>query len=144
MTDALNIQGWRDQDSYSCPKNIKNDCTKDESDGFDWSDLPTGSFSNYKNYNFKGWSCTTKLGKRNLQGRTFNSKCIEANVKKGDFSNEISCDKSFSIGEIDVSVDNDDTEVEFHYGMPDGSTCKKVSKCNKDGNTVKNDQCGGA
>ncbi|KAG0633284.1 hypothetical protein HOY80DRAFT_872513, partial [Tuber brumale] len=126
------------------PENIKNDCTKDESDGFDWNDLPTGSFSKYKDYSFSGWSCKTKPGKRGLEGRTFNSKCIEANVKKDDFSNEISCDKSFSIGEIDVSVDDDDTEVEFHYGMPDGSTCKKVSKCSKDGNTIKNDQCGGA
>ncbi|RPB16246.1 hypothetical protein P167DRAFT_463447, partial [Morchella conica CCBAS932] len=134
---------WRDQEEYSCPSNIKNDCTTQESEGFDWSDLDLGSFDSYNDYKFSGWSCANKLGKRNLEGRTFNSKCIEADLSNSDFSNEISCDKAFSIGELDISVDVE-TDVEFHYGMEDGSTCKQTKRCGTEGTTVTNDQCGGA
>lgn len=71
FADVVNLQGWRDQAEYSCPKNTKNDCTADEKNGFDWSDLPEGKVSNYKGYNFSGWDCASKLGKRNLEGRHF-------------------------------------------------------------------------
>lgn len=67
----INFQGWRDQAEYSCPKNTKNDCTADEKNGFDWSDLAEGTFDKYKGYSFSGWDCASKLGKRNLEGRTF-------------------------------------------------------------------------
>ena len=37
-----------------------------------------------------------------------------------------------------------DCDLEFHYDMPDGSTCKHRSACRKSGTTVVNKQCGGA
>jgi len=51
--------------------------------------------------------------------------------------------KSFSITTMQVSV-SVDTELDFLYGMQDGSTCKHRSSCSVGGSTVENTQCGGA
>jgi hypothetical protein len=39
---------------------------------------------------------------------------------------------------------SEDTDIDFVYDMPDGSTCKHTESCSKDGSVVKNSQCGGA
>ncbi|KAI0552456.1 hypothetical protein F4679DRAFT_89911 [Xylaria curta] len=63
-------------------------------------------------------------------------------------SPKISCDKSkgvqkTSIREFQVTPEFD-CDLEFHYTMPDGSTCKHRSSCKSSGTTVQNTQCGGA
>ncbi|RPA71451.1 hypothetical protein BJ508DRAFT_201478, partial [Ascobolus immersus RN42] len=134
---------WRDFKPFPCPTNIKNDCPPEQQNGFDWADLNPGRFNKYKDFNFDGWTCGTIKGKRDeVEKRSFNSKCITAKVTKQP-SNEIKCDKNFSIGHIDVSAD-EEVDVEILYGMPDGSTCKQRTSCNKNGKTIKNTQCGGA
>ncbi|KAI9868649.1 MAG: hypothetical protein M1813_004499 [Trichoglossum hirsutum] len=139
--------GWTDYDSFSCPSNTKNDCDDKEQSGFDWSDLKTGSFDSYNSFSFSGFECQNSFGKRDaLSKRTFNSKCIKGVVKDDDNSSpKLSCDKGkkFSIDQLDVSVDYD-IDLEFHYQMDDGSTCKHVSPCKASGSSVKNTQCGGA
>src|ERR1700760_2517761 len=37
-----------------------------------------------------------------------------------------------------------DTELDFIFAMPDGSTCKHTASCSSEGTTVENTQCGGA
>lgn len=64
--------GWRAQQPYGVPQNYENKCTENEHKGWDWSDLPQGNFDQYKDYNFSGWKCGTKQGKRSLEGRNFN------------------------------------------------------------------------
>lgn len=49
----------------------------------------------------------------------------------------------FSLGSIHVKPEFD-CDLEFHYDMPDGSTCKHRSFCKRSGTTVRNRQCGGA
>lgn len=95
------------------PTNIVNQCTEDENKGFDWGDLVEGAFQQYKGFNFKGWQCTSQKGKRDLEERTFGrfSKAISCNVGQDQFSNEISADKGFSIGQFHVSVDNFEAPV---------------------------------
>ncbi|KAH0548636.1 hypothetical protein GP486_007820 [Trichoglossum hirsutum] len=138
---------WKDYDSFSCPSNTKNDCDDKEQKGFDWGDLNVGSVDKYNGYSFSGFECKNSFGKRDaLSKRTFNSKCIQGSVKDSGNSNpKFSCDsgKKFSIDQFDVSVDVD-IDLEFHYQMDDGSTCKHVSPCQASGSSVKNTQCGGA
>ena len=55
-------------------------------------------------------------------------------------SSEVS---AFSITEVQISVEFD-CDIEFHYSMPGGSTCKQTSSCSSGGSIVKNTQCGGA
>ncbi|KAI1363349.1 hypothetical protein F5Y08DRAFT_243227 [Xylaria arbuscula] len=142
--------GFHDAPSYSCPDNQDNQCTSDMSSGFDWSDLNTGDFTSYKGFQYSGFSCTEKFGKRDeLTGRSFQSKCISGKAtQEKDSSSKISCDKSqgvekTSIKEFQVTPEFD-CDLEFHYTMPDGSTCKHRNSCKASGTTVKNTQCGGA
>ncbi|KAI5805216.1 hypothetical protein EDC01DRAFT_362584 [Geopyxis carbonaria] len=145
---AVALQGvaatWRGESPYGVPSNIDNKCTDAESNGWDFNDLDSGEVPEYKGYGMSGWNCKSQPAKRNLEGRTFGEKCISTEAKPDGYSNEIKHDSNeFSVGHMDVSAD-EDTDVEFHYGMADGSTCKKVARCGKDGTTVNNDQCGGA
>lgn len=50
---------------------------------------------------------------------------------------------AFSVSTIEV-VTEFDCDLEFHYSMEDGSTCKHRSSCSSQGSSVKNTQCGGA
>ncbi|KAF1987185.1 hypothetical protein K402DRAFT_392884 [Aulographum hederae CBS 113979] len=130
---------------YDCPANTDNQCTEPESSGFDWGNLPTGPVSSYNGYDFSGFQCTNKFGKRDtLSKRTFGSKCIEGRASK-ETGPSFSCgsDKKFSISEMQVSS-SEDADVEFHYGMEDGSTCKQTVPCKSGGSVVQNSQCGGA
>ncbi|KUL81898.1 hypothetical protein ZTR_09539 [Talaromyces verruculosus] len=49
----------------------------------------------------------------------------------------------FSITAFHVYTEQE-TDVTFEYAMPDGSTCRHTARCNPQGSTVWNHQCGGA
>lgn len=142
--------GFLDAPKFSTPGNSDSFCLDDWKSGFDWSDLVTGSFDSYKGFKWSGFTCEDKFTKRDtLSERTFQNKCIvgKATTDKSTSPN-ISCDKSkgakdTSIKEFQVHPEFD-CDLEFHYTMPDGSSCKHRSACSKDGTTVKNSQCGGA
>ncbi|KAI3335482.1 hypothetical protein F4824DRAFT_158136 [Ustulina deusta] len=142
--------GFHDAPSFSCPDNSNNQCTSDMTTGFDWSDLAIGGFGSYKGFTYSGYTCSQKFGKRDeLTGRSFQSKCITGKATQDkDTSAKITCDQSqgvekTSISEFQVTPEFD-CDLEFHYTMPDGSTCKHRSSCKASGTTVKNTQCGGA
>ncbi|KAI1343201.1 hypothetical protein F5Y15DRAFT_369246 [Xylariaceae sp. FL0016] len=143
--------GFHNAPSFSCPDNTDNVCQPDMNGGFDWSDLNFGGFDSYKGFKWSGFSCSQKFGKRDeLTKRTFQSKCITGTAGSSkDSSPKISCDKGAggpdktSITEFQVTPEFD-CDLEFHYSMPDGSTCKHRSACKSSGTTVQNSQCGGA
>ncbi|KAI1161669.1 hypothetical protein F5B18DRAFT_427035 [Nemania serpens] len=140
--------GFHNAPSYTSPDNTDNQCTQDMQQGFDWSDLNLGDFGSYKGFNYSGYKCSQKFGKRDeLSGRSFQSKCITGKATKDrDNSPKISCGagvKKTSIREFQVTPEFD-CDLEFHYTMPDGSSCKHRSSCKSSGTVVKNTQCGGA
>ncbi|KAI0440311.1 hypothetical protein F4803DRAFT_481212 [Xylaria telfairii] len=142
--------GFHDAPSYTSPDNSDNQCTSDMTKGFDWSDLNIGNFGSYKGFTYTGYQCSQKFGKRDsITGRSFQSKCITGKATNSrDNSPKISCDKSkgvekTSIREFQVTPEFD-CDLEFHYTMPDGSSCKHRSSCKSSGTVVKNTQCGGA
>ncbi|KAF4124533.1 CFEM domain [Geosmithia morbida] len=137
-------------ESFSIPSNSDNKCDSKWKSGFDWSDLSTGSFSSYGGFDFSGWSCgSASSGLSGKFSRT-SSKFIS-----GECGSDISTAPSFgcssdsevdkfTVKEFQVNVEFD-CRLEFHYSMPDGSTCKQSSDCFKDStNTISNSQCGGA
>ncbi|KAK4495795.1 hypothetical protein PRZ48_013063 [Zasmidium cellare] len=135
--------GWGGPSKYSTPDNTDNECSPAQASGYDWSGLSQGSFSSYGSNNFNGWSCSNSFGKRDLlTKRTFQSKCITAPL---DDQPSIGCegDKTMSLDKFEVSSDKD-ADIECHYDMPDGSTCKEVHSCNAGGTVIQNSQCGGA
>ncbi|EME77248.1 uncharacterized protein MYCFIDRAFT_217024 [Pseudocercospora fijiensis CIRAD86] len=135
--------GWGGGSSYSTPDNTDNQCSSEQSSGYNWSGLNSGSFSNYGSNTFSGWSCSNSFGKRDLLSkRTFQSKCITSNL---DDEPSIGCDGSdkMSIDEYEVSADQD-ADIECYYVMQDGSSCKETHSCSKSGSVIKNSQCGGA
>ncbi|KAH8660981.1 hypothetical protein BGZ60DRAFT_530972 [Tricladium varicosporioides] len=144
--------GFGSSGSFSCPANTNNQCNDDQSNGFDWKPVPVGSISGFGGFKFSGYSCANQFGsgKRDrFEKRTFaNSKCITGSAssdksKSPSFSCDQSSVKQFSVNEFHVSVEFD-CDLEFHYGMPDGSTCKQTHGCSTAGTIVKNSQCGGA
>lgn len=77
-------------------------------------------------------------------------KCITGSAKPDKASSpKFGCGSSgssvsaFSVTEIEISVEFD-CDLEFHYDMGDGTTCKQKSSCSSSGSIVKNSQCGGA
>ncbi|KAI0509587.1 hypothetical protein F5B22DRAFT_317727 [Xylaria bambusicola] len=142
--------GFHNAPSFSCPDNQDNHCTPDMNGGFDWSDLPFGGFGSYKGFNYKGYECSQKFGKRDtITGRTFQSKCITGKATQDrDNSAKISCDKSKGVDKTSIKwfqvTPEFDCDLEFHYTMPDGSNCKHRNHCKSSGTTVHNTQCGGA
>ncbi len=106
-----------------------------------------GDFSFYGGFEFEGFACSNSFGKRDLlSGRTFGSKCISGIASsEPEKCPKASCQDtpSFSIDTLEVSVEFD-VDLEFQYGMDDGSTCKQKFSCSKEGTSVKNTQCGGA
>ncbi|KAF2280074.1 uncharacterized protein EI97DRAFT_109605 [Westerdykella ornata] len=131
---------------FNTPQYNNNECTNKQKEGYNWIDLPRGDFSGYEDFNFKGgWTCAERFGKRDsLTKRTFNSKCIKNKVRK-EKPAAFDCKKKdgFSVTEFQVSVEFD-TDLEFHYKMPDNSICKQIAPCKKEGTIVRNTQCGGA
>ncbi|GIZ37325.1 hypothetical protein CKM354_000077500 [Cercospora kikuchii] len=137
--------GWGDRAYFSTPDTTDNKCSTNQTNGYDWKDLSTGSFNNYGSNKFSGWTCANSFGKRDsLTKRTFQSKCITGKL---DDEPSVDCDgdDKMSIKTYQVSSDqDDDVELECHYTMPDNSVCKEVHTCASSGSTIKNTQCGGA
>ncbi|CAG8974550.1 hypothetical protein HYALB_00005823 [Hymenoscyphus albidus] len=139
--------------SFSCPSNTNNECNPQQKPGYSWGDLPTGKFGSYGGMDFNGFKCQNSFGKRDpLAKRTFeNSKCITGKATHDKATApKINCGasstvpgKQFSVTELHVSVEFD-CDLEFHYEMPDKSTCKHTAGCSSAGSIVKNTQCGGA
>ncbi|KAF7512825.1 hypothetical protein GJ744_011928 [Endocarpon pusillum] len=144
---AAATYNWGSAKSFSNPANTNNQCTDDQKSGFDWADLPIGGFDSYKGFDFSGFDCSSGGGKRSLNTRTGSpGKYIQGKVgKNGEAAPKISCSdgKGFSITDMEVSTSYD-TDIDFIYDMPDGSTCKHTESCSTAGGNVKNNQCGGA
>ncbi|XXH05745.1 hypothetical protein Hte_012181 [Hypoxylon texense] len=143
--------GFHDAPKFTCPDNTDNTCLPDYSGGLDWSDLPFGGFNSYKGFKWTGFTCADKFGKRDeLSPRTsFQSKCITGTASSDKNSSpKISCDKSKGNDKTSIKTfqvtPKFDCDLEFHYTMPDGSSCKHRSSCKASGTTVENTQCGGA
>lgn len=135
--------GWGGSSYYSTPDNTNNECSPEQASGYNWGGLSQGSFDSYGSNKFSGWSCSNSFGKRDLlTKRTFQSKCITAPL---DDQPSIGCedDKTMSLDKFEVSSDKD-ADIECHYDMPDGSTCKEVHSCSAGGTVIQNSQCGGA
>ncbi|KAM3421554.1 hypothetical protein BST61_g1942 [Cercospora zeina] len=137
--------GWGGRAYYSTPDTTDNKCSTNQTNGYDWSNLSTGSFSSYGSNKFSGWTCANSFGKRDsLTKRTFQSKCITGKL---DDEPAVDCDgdDKMSIKTYQVSSDqDDDVDIECHYTMPDDSVCKEVHTCASTGSTIENIQCGGA
>ncbi|KAI9649108.1 hypothetical protein NHQ30_001675 [Ciborinia camelliae] len=154
--------GWLDMSSFSCPSNTNNECSKSQKSGWDFSDLTSGSFSSYNDFSFSGFTCSNSFGKRDNPKfpRRSSGKCISGTASS-DYSSspQFSCGGSsksgssgsesssgisaFSISTLHVTTEFD-CDLEFHYGMADGSTCKQKSSCSSSGSLISNSQCGGA
>ena len=123
-----------------------NHCNPDQEKGFSWDHLPEGNpIDSYGGINFEGFKSATPYRKRDvLSKRTDSSRSISCGVsKQGDSAKIYSGAQPFSVKQYQVTVDID-VDVEFHYGMEDGSTCKHTTRCSAGGSVVPNTQCGGA
>ncbi|KAG7291732.1 hypothetical protein NEMBOFW57_001752 [Staphylotrichum longicolle] len=132
---------------FTCPGNTDNKCTDKQRPGFSWDDLDFGDFFNYRDFNFNGWKCEDDGGNRGRFAprtgkKVIGGTCSSDKKKSPSFGCGAAVDK-FSLGSIHVKPEFD-CDLEFHYDMPDGSTCKHRSACRKSGTTVVNKQCGGA
>lgn len=144
-------QGWNDFGGFNCPENTDNKCNTQQESGWDWSDLQIGSFSSYGGFSFGGFECEEGYGKR-VPGSRFaprTSKALKGSCgHEKESSPSFGCGQdseveAFSVSTIDV-ITEFDADLEFHFSMGDGSTCKQRSSCSSQGSTVKNTQCGGA
>ncbi|KAH8655598.1 hypothetical protein BX600DRAFT_515369 [Xylariales sp. PMI_506] len=143
--------GFVDAPSFSCPSNINNECSRHQAIGFDWSDLSTGSFSSYGGFLWTGFTCENSIiANRDAVGtHTNGEKCIVGSASQdSDSCSGFSCDSSQGVDSTSVSefhiITEFDCELEFHFTMADGSTCKQRSTCSTSGTVIQNSQCGGA
>ncbi|PKK53387.1 hypothetical protein CI102_3012, partial [Trichoderma harzianum] len=142
---------WTNAKPYSCPGNTDNNCNTQQHNGWDFSDVPTGVIGHYGGFDFKGWSCENDFSKRDtlLSARTFGATGRSISGQCTGDKNTTPCisasagNEHFSVDTFSISTEFD-TRLEFHYDMPDGSTCKHSASCSSHGTTVKNTQCGGA
>ncbi|KAG6181429.1 hypothetical protein E4U35_002579 [Claviceps purpurea] len=141
--------GFTHAPSFNTPHNVDNQCTPEQEKGWDFKDLPTGSFDKYLGFQFGGgWNCEAST-RGMLQGRTFGNiaKIISGLCPlNGGLDIGLGAHAgvdAFSIGSIDLSTEFD-VRLEFHYDMQDGSVCKHSADCKKGGSTIVNNQCGGA
>jgi hypothetical protein len=144
--------GFHQAPIFHYPGNTDNKCIPKQYPGYKWEDLSPGGFNKYGGFNWKGYTCENKFSKRDdLAPRTlkFQEKCITgiAHPDKNKCPS-FSCDKEqgldyTSIKEFYITVEFD-CDMEFHYEMPGGKTCKHRSPCKKGGSIIKNTQCGGA
>ncbi|KAJ3472079.1 hypothetical protein NLG97_g11306 [Lecanicillium saksenae] len=124
---------WTGMKPFTCPGKGPVICKPDQVPGYDWNNTPVGPIGNYGGCNFKGWSCKKKFGRRDmLAGRQDDgSKVIEADVGGDDENDNPVISAGDDIGTFDIdsfSVESEfDARFEFHYTMPDGSTCKQSS-----------------
>lgn len=144
-------QGWNDFGGFKCPENTDNKCNTQQESGWDWSDLQIGSFQSYGGFSFGGFSCEEGYGKREPGSRfaprtqkSLKGSCGHSKESSPSFGCGQDSDvEAFSVSTIDV-ITEFDADLEFHFSMGDGSTCKQRSSCSSQGSTVKNTQCGGA
>ncbi|KAK5656195.1 hypothetical protein OQA88_4955 [Cercophora sp. LCS_1] len=136
--------GFRNFPPFACPANTDNKCTDLQKPGFSFGDLNLGPFTQYKDFSWKGFTCGSKGGNNggNSGGKTIGGVCTSDRNTSPSFSCGPKVDK-FSLGTIVVAPEFD-TDLEFHYDMPDGKVCKHRNSCKKSGTTVVNNQCGGA
>jgi hypothetical protein len=138
--------GFRNFPAFPCPANTDNKCTDAQKPGFTFQDLTPGTFGSYKDFNFKGFTCGGGSGggrfNRRTGGKVIGGSCTSNKKTSPSFGCGPAVDK-FSLGSIHVQPEFD-CDLEFHYDMPDGSTCKHRNSCKKSGTTVVNSQCGGA
>lgn len=72
MCANQNPQGWLDAAAFHSPSNTDNTCNSQQSSGFDWSTLATGSFSSFGGIDFSGFTCSNSFSKRDeIFGRDF-------------------------------------------------------------------------
>ncbi|KAF5619480.1 hypothetical protein F52700_11763 [Fusarium sp. NRRL 52700] len=139
---------WKEAPKYTPPQAIDNKCQENQQKGWTWDDLQVGQFEKYNDFDFKGWTCGTDKSKRDLSGRTFGKSIFAECGSAKETAPSFGCgagskEKSFSLKKVHVRPEFD-CRLEFHYDMPDGSTCKQQADCSKDGTDVYNSQCGGA
>lgn len=147
------------------PEISDNVCSDKQKSGFNWLDLDEGSFTEYSEFSFQGFSCSSKNGKKvrtvlsfpsmlmaSRQGtkkltvtKKQGSKHITGKISKQFGSLQMSRrgKNGFSANSFHVSTSRD-VDVVFLYEMPDGSTCKQTVPCTANGTDVVNRQCGGA
>lgn len=168
-TDTAGQWNWNDAGGYNCPGNTNNQCNSQQSSGFTWGDLDSGSFSSYGGFDWSGFTCGEGYAKREPGSRfaprtlkTISGSCGHDTTSSPSFGCSSSGGSSsssygsgsygsgsdedvsaFSVDTIDISTEFSCT-LEFQYGMGDGSICKQRSACSSEGSTVKNSQCGGA
>ncbi|KAK3394287.1 hypothetical protein B0H63DRAFT_42130 [Podospora didyma] len=148
LAASVAATGFHQAKPFTCPSNTDNTCTDAQKPGFNFEDLIIGGFTKYKDFNFKGFSCGSGSGKR-FAPRTNGGNYIHGTCgSKKETSPSFGCGSGsavdkFSLGSIHVKPEFD-CDLEFHYDMPDGSTCKHRNSCKKSGTTVTNTQCGGA
>ncbi|OAA60005.1 extracellular serine-threonine rich protein [Cordyceps fumosorosea ARSEF 2679] len=141
---------WTNLQPFTCPGKTPVICKPDQVPGYDWKDTPIGPIGGYGGCDFKGWTCKKKFGRRDmLAGRQDDgSKVIEADVGADGESGNPVISAGNDIGTFDIdsfSVESEfDARFEFHYTMPDGSTCKQSSPVSSQGTSIVNTQCGGA
>ncbi|KAG6367450.1 hypothetical protein INS49_001639 [Diaporthe citri] len=151
LAATASATGWNDFGGFNCPDNTDNKCNTQQESGWDWSDLQLGSFSSYGGFSFGGFECEEGYGKREPGSRFAprTSKALKGSCgHEKESSPSFGCGQdteieSFSVSTIDV-ITEFDADLEFHFSMGDGSTCKQRSSCSSQGSTVKNSQCGGA
>ncbi|KIL89497.1 hypothetical protein FAVG1_07077 [Fusarium avenaceum] len=139
---------WKDAPKYTPPQAVDNKCEEHQKQGWKWDDLQVGQFDKYNDWDFKGWTCGTDKSKRDLTGRTFGKTIFGECGPSREQAPSFGCgagskEKQFSLHKFHVKPEFD-CRLEFHYDMPDGSTCKHQADCSKDGTDVYNTQCGGA
>ncbi|KAF4952573.1 hypothetical protein FGADI_6644 [Fusarium gaditjirri] len=139
---------WKGAPPYTPPRAVDNKCQENQKKGWYWDDLQVGQFEKYNDFDFKGWTCGTDKSKRDLAGRTFGKSIFAECGPAKEAAPSFGCgagskEKSFSLKKFHVRPEFD-CRLEFHYDMPDGSTCKHQADCSKDGTDVYNSQCGGA
>ncbi|KAK0655911.1 hypothetical protein B0T16DRAFT_22166 [Cercophora newfieldiana] len=138
--------GFRSFPPFSCPENTDNKCDDKQKPGFSFGDLNLGPFTGYNDFNWKGFTCGAVGGNGRFNnggsGKSIGGTCTSDKKNSPSFGCGPKIDK-FSLGSIVVKPEFD-CDLEFHYDMPDGKTCKHRSPCKKSGTTVVNKQCGGA
>lgn len=58
------MQWWQTKDFFSTPQTCNNVCSDKQRNGFDWADLAEGTFTEYNQFTFTGFNCSTKNGKK--------------------------------------------------------------------------------
>ena len=126
---------------------MDNRCTDKQTPGFDFTGAPDGPFDSFGGFKFNGFTCKSGgRGKRfdaRTVGKSIGGTCHSQKEQSPSFGCGAGGPDKFSLGSIHVKPEFD-CDLEFHYDMPDGSSCKHRSPCSKSGTTVKNNQCGGA